>query len=158
MSRQEIIERLDREFGVCDRHIVRINEALDSLGLDGPMSVEQYVDLSAEQIRCIDQFIFRFAKLQDAMGGKLFRYILEYLDEDVSELPMRDILNKLERFQIVPDAHEWVYIWRFRSKGPQKTDDYFGVKPPKKDPIINKKGRELGSRASIFRSIATQLS
>ena len=48
--------------------------------------------------------------------------------------------------------------WRFRSKGPQKTDDYFGVKPPKKDPIINKKGRELGSRASIFRSIATQLS
>lgn len=49
-------------------------------------------------------------------------------------------------------------VWRFRSKGPQKTDDYFGVKPPKKDPIINKKGRELGSRASIFRSIATQLS
>lgn len=48
--------------------------------------------------------------------------------------------------------------WRFRSKGPQKTDDYFGVKPPKKDPIINKKGRVLGSRASIFRSIATQLS
>ena len=48
--------------------------------------------------------------------------------------------------------------WRFRSKGPQKTDDYFGVKPPKKDPIINKKGRELGSRAPIFRSIATQLS
>lgn len=50
------------------------------------------------------------------------------------------------------------FCWRFRSKGPQKTDDYFGVKPPKKDPIINKKGRELGSRASIFRSIATQLS
>ena len=48
--------------------------------------------------------------------------------------------------------------WRFRSKGPQKTDDYFGVKPPKKDSIINKKGRELGSRASNFRSIATQFS
>ena len=51
-----------------------------------------------------------------------------------------------------------IIIWRFRSKGPQKTDDYFGVKPPKKDPIINKKGMELGSRASIFRSIATQFS
>ena len=49
------------------------------------------------------------------MGGKLFRYILEYLDEDVSELPMRDILNKLERFQIVPDAHEWVYIRELRN-------------------------------------------
>lgn len=50
------------------------------------------------------------------------------------------------------------FKWRFRSKGPQKTDDYFGVKPPKKDSIINKKGRELGSRASNFRSIATQFS
>ena len=53
---------------------------------------------------------------------------------------------------------EKLSFWRFRSKGPQKTDDYFGVKPPKKDFIINKKGRELGSRASIFRSIATQFS
>ena len=51
-----------------------------------------------------------------------------------------------------------VVPWRFRSKGPQKTDDYFGVKPPKKDFIINKKGRELGSQASNFRSIATQIS
>ena len=58
------------------------------------------------------------------------------------------------------DEHgkENLLTWRFRSKGPQKTDDYFGVKPPKKDSIINKKGMELGSRASIFRSIATQLS
>ncbi len=54
--------------------------------------------------------------------------------------------------------HSCLFNWRFRSKGPQKTDDYFGVKPPKKDSIINKKGRELGSRASNFRSIATQIS
>ena len=25
--------------------------------------------------------------------------------------------------------------WRFRSKGTQKSDDYFGVKPPKRAPI-----------------------
>jgi len=49
-------------------------------------------------------------------------------------------------------------IWRFRSKDTQKTDDYFGALPPKKDSVINKKGWELGSRASIFRSIATQFS
>ena len=58
----------------------------------------------------------------------------------------------------VSDAGKVTANWRFRSKDTQKTDDYFGVKPPKKDPIINKKGRALGSRASIFRSIATQLS
>ena len=46
----------------------------------------------------------------------------------------------------------------FRSKGTQRTNDYFGVKPPKKDSIINKKRREIGSRVSIFRSKGTQLS
>ena len=66
-------------------------------------------------------------------------------------------LYKAETPLLIYDA-EKLLRWRFRSKGPQKTDDYFGVKPPKKDPIINKKGRALGSRASIFRSIATQLS
>ena len=30
------------------------------------------------------------------MGAKIFRYVLEYLDEDISSLPMRDILNRLE--------------------------------------------------------------
>ena len=59
---------------------------------------------------------------------------------------------------LVKFIKEQGYGWRFRSKDTQKTDDYFGVKPPKKDSIINKKGRELGSRASIFRSIGTQFS
>lgn len=38
----------------------------------------------------MDQFIFRFSKLQNAMGAKIFRYILEYWDED---LPKHDILK-----------------------------------------------------------------
>lgn len=70
--KQEIAERLEREFEVCDKHILRINEALKGLGLDLPMSTDCYASLSAEQVRCIDQFIFRFSKLQDAMGAKIF--------------------------------------------------------------------------------------
>ena len=74
--------------------------------------------------------------------------------------------NMLSRYDLTTEQHKrnaifevnQQMIWRFRSKSPQKTDDYFGVKPPKKDSIINKKGRELGSRASNFRSIATQIS
>ena len=80
---QEIAERLSREFEIGDRHIQRIEEALTRLSSVLPLSVETYADLDEEQVRCIDQFIFRFSKLQDAMGAKLFRYILEYLDEDM---------------------------------------------------------------------------
>ena len=114
--RQEINERLQREFEVCDKHILRINEALEELSSTLPLTTESYAQLSSEQIRCIDQFIFRFSKLQDAMGAKIFRYILEFLDEDVTSLPMRDILNRLEKYKFLPDANEWIYIRELRNE------------------------------------------
>ena len=114
--RKEINERLQREFEVCDKHILRINEALEELSSTLPLTNESYAQLSSEQIRCIDQFIFRFSKLQDAMGAKIFRYILEYLDEDVTSLPMRDILNRLEKYKFLPDANEWIYIRELRNE------------------------------------------
>ena len=114
--KQEINERLQREFEICDKHILRINEALEDLSSTLPLTAENYIQLGSKQIRCIDQFIFRFSKLQDAMGAKIFRFILEYLDEDVTSLPMRDILNRLERFQILPDANEWLYIRELRNE------------------------------------------
>lgn len=114
--KQEIVERLRREFEVCDKHILRISEALEGLDVELPMSSACYANLSAEQVRCIDQFIFRFSKLQDAMGAKIFRYILEYLDEDITALPMRDILNRLERYLLIPSADEWTYIRELRNE------------------------------------------
>ena len=114
--KQEINERLQREFEICDKHILRINEALEELSAVLPLSCDNYATLNSEQIRCLDQFIFRFSKLQDAMGAKIFRFLLEYLDEDVTALPMRDILNRLERYRILPDANEWIYIRELRNE------------------------------------------
>ena len=114
--KQEISERLEREFSICDKHILRIDEAMGALSSIIPLSNESYASLTSEQIRCLDQFIFRFSKLQDAMGAKIFRFLLEYMDEDVTALPMRDILNRLERYHILPDANEWIYIRELRNE------------------------------------------
>ena len=115
-KRQETIERLQREYEVCDKHILRIDEALRGLKVDFPIALGTYQSFDSEQIRCIDQFIFRFSKLQDAIGAKIFRYTLEILEEDVTSLPMRDILNRLERFNIIPSADEWIYIRELRNE------------------------------------------
>ena len=115
-KRQETIERLQREYEVCDKHILRIDEALRGLKVDFPITLETYQRFDSDQIRCIDQFIFRFSKLQDAIGAKIFRYTLEILEEDVISLPMRDILNRLERFNIIPSADEWIYIRELRNE------------------------------------------
>lgn len=115
-KRQETIERLQREYEVCDKHILRIGEALCGLRVHLPITLETYQSFDTDQIRCIDQFIFRFSKLQDAIGAKIFRYTLEILEEDVTSLPMRDILNRLERFNIIPSADEWIYIRELRNE------------------------------------------
>ena len=115
-TKPEIKERLQREFTICDRHILRIHEALNGLTDVFPLQPKTYANLNSEQVRCIDQFIFRFSKLQDAMGAKMFRYILELWDEDIESLPMRDILNRLERYLIVPSVSEWLYIRELRNE------------------------------------------
>ena len=117
-KKQELEQRLNREFEICDRHILRIEEALDELTDLLPMSVEDY-EANSEQIRCLDQFIFRFSKLQDAMGAKIFRNLLEYLDEMSSSLPMRDLLNLLERYRLI-DKAESGELWHvsFETRSP----------------------------------------
>ena len=65
--KQEISERLQREFEICDKHILRINEALKELSDILPLTAESYASLDSEQIRCLDQFIFRFSKLLDKL-------------------------------------------------------------------------------------------
>jgi hypothetical protein len=113
---KEITERLQREFEVCDKHILRIRQAVERLGLPIPLSAEAYAYLNEEQVGCVDQFIFRFSKLQDAMGAKIFRYILAYMGDDVTSLPMRDILNRMERYHLLSSADEWIYLRDLRNE------------------------------------------
>ena len=49
-KKQELEQRLNREFEICDRHILRIEEALDELTDLLPMSVEDYVGLNSEML------------------------------------------------------------------------------------------------------------
>lgn len=99
-KRQELAERLLREFEICDKHIFRIEGALRGLKSILPLNEEVYLYLDANSVTLLDQFIFRFSKFQDVMGAKLFKHILEWLDEDVSAMSMRDILNSFRTFAI----------------------------------------------------------
>jgi hypothetical protein len=63
----------------------------------------------------MDQLIFRFSKLQDSMGGKLFPAILENLGEDIRELPFIDRLAKLEKLNVIGSADEWMMLRETRN-------------------------------------------
>lgn len=69
-----------------------------------------------DKIKTVDSFIYRFIKLQDMMGEKLFRYFLDEIGEYRDDMSLIDILDKLEKFKIIESAKEWMYYRKLRNK------------------------------------------
>ena len=57
--------------------------------------------------RVIDSFIFRFIKIQDLMGEKLFREVLSSLGEYKRNMSFIDVLDKMEQLGILNSADQW---------------------------------------------------
>ena len=75
---------------------------------------EHIVDFKKD-IAYVDQYIYRFSKYQDSIGKKLFRNFLELIDEYENSMSMIDILNKLEKFDIVQKGR-WQEIRDLRNE------------------------------------------
>ena len=95
----------------CDAHIVRIQNAMDHLAYKLPLTKEVYDFLDDQEIAYIDQIVFRFSKLQDTVGKKIFQLGLILLGEDVEGLSIIDLLNKLEALGMLPSPSKWME-WR----------------------------------------------
>ncbi len=80
-----------------------------------PLDSTKYDHLTEEQVENIDQFIFRFSKLQDAMGERLFRGVLICLKEEVKNKPFLDLLNRLEQLAIIEKKEEWLLLRNLRN-------------------------------------------
>jgi len=73
--------RIEKLITECDKHVQRMSYAYTKMALFMPLDVSRYQQLSDDEVEHIDQFLFRFAKLQDAMGEKLFILMLEFLKD-----------------------------------------------------------------------------
>lgn len=69
-----------------------------------------------EKIKTIDTFIYRFIKLQDMMGEKLFKVFLDEIGEYKSNMSLLDILDKLEKFEVIEDSYKWMEYRKLRNK------------------------------------------
>ncbi len=63
----------------------------------------------------MDQMIYRFSKLQDTMGRKLFRALLDAVGEWESTMTMIDTLNKLDKYGIL-DLALWQKLRDIRNE------------------------------------------
>lgn len=107
------MERLSYLFDTIDALIQSCDtdyEALSHLEINRAL-FENY-----EQQRIVNSFLFNYMKIQDKIGAKLLRTILFELKElDDESLPMIDILNRLEKLQLIENIGQWDTLREIRN-------------------------------------------
>ena len=93
----------------CDRHRAALVEALaDWHRL--PVPDIAALDQDSALRRLTDQILYRFTKLQDAMGERMVPASLGWLREPYEGWPMRDRLDRLEKLGFL-NVEAWLQ-WR----------------------------------------------
>jgi len=95
---------------------VHFNRAKDNVEDIKNFSVDLTIYEDKEKIKTIDAFIFRFIKLQDFMGDKLFKDILKAVGDYKDNMSLIDILDKLEKLEIIKNADHWINYRAVRNK------------------------------------------
>lgn len=99
----------------CDTHARRMLWARSSLSTVFPLRADQLRELDDATVAIIDQFVGRFAKLQDAMGAKLLPLVLEMTKEQGDLEAYLDKLNRLEKIGALPTVDEWLELREMRN-------------------------------------------
>ena len=106
-------KRLKLYFQETQKHIDLIEESLDVL--KDALPIKNYDDLAQLQRFALNALIFRFSKLQDIIGAKIFRNYLEYSGYNTAEKSFFDILKEIEKEGIV-DIDSWDILREIRNK------------------------------------------
>ena len=93
----------------ASRHANALRSAILAWGVLPPPAWDA-VEADPGLVRLLDQILYRFLKLQDAVGERLIPATLAQLAEAYEDWPMRDRLDRLERLGYL-DVLLWL-DWR----------------------------------------------
>lgn len=144
--------RLETALLACAQHADRLREAMHDLAAHMPVSAVSLATANTQRVRTLDQFVYRFSKLQDTAGQQLFPALLRVLQEPVQEQSVRDRLNRLEQLRILPDAAAWDQIRAVRNR---LTHEYPDA-PERQAAILNLAWQAAPALISITAQVADQ--
>jgi hypothetical protein len=115
MLTEELRDKLTETLAICDLHFQRMMFSFNRIEKYFPLTEFNFSQISEMELALFDQLIYRFSKLQDSMGTRLFKQVLEALEEDISGLPFIDILYKMEKLNLLENAKDWVALRQTRN-------------------------------------------
>jgi len=105
---------------ILKKRIEIIDTLFDSIKYDYD-DLEKIIDDNdifdnGQKRRIVNSFLFSFSKIQDNVGGKLFKEVLYELKEiEFKHMPMLDILYKLQRLNMLENVEEWDMLREVRN-------------------------------------------
>lgn len=111
---------LQQSMTLCQAHRAALSDALADLA-KRPLQIQDLTNIDKEERRILDQFAYRYTRLQDDMGARLFPAALRALGEDIRPMSVLDRLNRLEQLGWLASADEWIELRRIRN---EFTHDY----------------------------------
>ena len=121
--RETIALKLTPAIRECERHLKRLHYAATQSRKLFPMDAEAYKRLSDSEVAALDQMLFRFGKLQDAIGLRLLPAILLAGQEWRDDETFLDKLNRLEKLSVIPSASDWVALRELRNSATHEYPD-----------------------------------
>lgn len=115
--------KVEKYLNECNKHKSKIIEAFQEIQEIFPLSGKKYKELTDYQIKNIDQFLFRFSKMQDTIGDKLFKFIAKDFVDNVENMTFIDILNTLEKANIIASVQDWKNLREIRNNISHQYDD-----------------------------------
>jgi hypothetical protein len=93
-------------------HFSRADKAVQEIGR---MNLNRGSFDDFETVKTIDTFIYRFSKIQDYMGEKVFRVVLDILGDYKRSMSFKDVLNKLEQLEFIESVQQWMNFREIRN-------------------------------------------
>ena len=106
-------KRIETYLSEAKKHIELIDESLEVL--QEILPVKNYEDLNQLQRFALNALIFRFSKLQDLLGAKIFRNYLDFSGFTLIDSNYFDVLREIEKEGIV-DIDTWSELRELRNK------------------------------------------
>lgn len=150
MNYREIVDfKFNPALAECDQHQRRLHNAWLEAKEFSPLQEGSIEELNESQVRTLDQLLFRFGRLQDAIGTRLLPATLQMVQEWHDREPFLDKLNRAEKIAILSSVEQWQLL---RELCNQTAHEY-----PDQPDLVRANLRLLVSQTPILEQIYTHI-
>ncbi len=117
----EVIATIESAITEGLSHLEKLKESEHYLQRIRPFTAETMSTINKDDVLHLDQFIYRFTKLQDSMARRLLPSLYVLLEADTEPRPFLDVLHRLEQLNVITSVETWQ---RFRNLRNNLAHDY----------------------------------